>query len=84
MKLSFPHLLLTGAVLGVLVWMSPADAQETAPTDDLAPLVKTIIAQQQTINANQANIDKSLAAIQENMRQAKIYIGRSGSAKAAK
>ena len=80
-NLSAPWLIACGAVICLLL---PLGAENSNVTDDLAPLVQTIAVQQKTIDENQAAIDKSLAVIQEDLRQAKIYVGRAGKAKASK
>jgi len=69
----------TAAVL-LLAWLLPVGAQNNAAiSDELLPLVQSLAAQQKTIDENQANIEKSLAVVQENVRQAKIYVSRAGS-----
>ncbi|MEO7933847.1 MAG: hypothetical protein ABIT76_11885 [Chthoniobacterales bacterium] len=84
MKIPVPYLL-TAAVLASLAWMLPLGAQSPAGTsDELVPLVQAITAQQKLIDENQASIDKSLATIQEDLRQAKIYVSRAGKAKGTK
>ncbi len=84
MKIPIPYLL-TATILGSLVWMLPLGAQNTAGTsDELVPLVQSITAQQKLIDENQVSIDKSLATIQEDLRQAKIYVSRAGKAKGTK
>lgn len=84
MKKSFPPFLLAATGLALLLWMLPVGAQNAAgANDELVPLVQSIVAQQKLIDENQTRIDKSLATIQEDLRQAKIYVSRAGKAKGA-
>lgn len=76
--------MLVAGVFTLLPWILPVDAQSNATNDELLPLLQSISAQQKLIDENQTNIDKSISTIQENMRQAKIYISRAGAGKAAK
>ncbi len=76
-KLTPTHLIAACGLLGLMA-LVPLGAQSTASNDELMPLVQSIAAQQKVIDQNQASIDKSLATIQENLRQAKIYISRAG------
>lgn len=84
MKKTYPVLMLVAGVFTLLPWILPVDAQSNATNDELLPLLQFISAQQKLIDENQTNIDKSISTIQENMRQAKIYISRAGAGKAAK
>lgn len=84
MKKTYPVLMLVAGVFTLLPWILPVDAQSNATNDELLPLLQSISAQQKLIDENQTNIDKSISTIQENMRQAKIYISRAGAGKAAK
>jgi len=52
--------------------------QSGSDSKSLASLIQEVQAQQKTITDNQAKIDEKLAAIAENLRQARIYISRGG------
>ena len=84
MKKIYSVSLLVAGVFTLVPWILPAVAQSNATSDELLPLLQTITAQQKLIDENQTNIDKSVSVIQENMRQAKIYISRAGAGKTAK
>ena len=83
MKTLNPSIFLAGFALAGLLWIVPLGAQNTG-ADELLPLTQAIAAQQKVIDENQTAIDKSLATIQEDLRQAKIYVGRVGKAKGTK
>ena len=53
-------------------------AQPGTDSKALGTLIQEVQAQQKTIADNQAKIDEKLAAIAENLRQARIYISRGG------
>ena len=56
---------------------SPAQADaESSP--QVVALVKELTAQNQQLVANQAAMDAKIAAIEESIRQARIYAARSG------
>lgn len=83
MKTIHPIIFLTSIAIAGFFWIVPLGAQNSG-ADELLPLTQAIAAQQKTIDENQAAIDKSLIIIQEDLRQAKIYVGRVGKAKGAK
>jgi len=61
-------------------WLLPAGAQTAADSSaELIPLLTAVTQQQQAIAKNEAAIQASLARIQEDLRQAKIYATRGGS-----
>lgn len=67
------------AALCLLAWL--AATPSTAQTEQPIPLAEEIAAQQKTIEANQTQIEEKLAAIAEEMRQARIYASRGGNVK---
>ena len=69
------------AVIGALSFPSPTSGQ--APGDDqaLVQLVKEIAEQHTKIVTNQQAIDLKVAAIEENLRVARIYVSRGGGKK---
>lgn len=81
MKLTYFSLI---ALVAVSWHLLPLGAQVSTNSDELASLAQTLVAQQKLIDENQANIDKSLEVIREDLRQAKIYVSRSGKAKVSK
>lgn len=84
MKRNF--LLLPGiaGLLALAIWLPPLGAQnESEPSAELLPIVQVLTQQQAAITENQMKIEASLARIQEDLRQSKIYASRSGK-KAAK
>ena len=83
MKTIHPIIFISSFSIAGFLWIVPLGAQ-TSGADELLQLTQTIAAQQKNIDENQAAIDKSLAVIQEDLRQAKIYVGRVGKAKGAK
>ena len=62
------------------------DPAARRPRDDpaLTALLNDVTAQQATIAENQAKIDAKLAAIAENVRLARIFVGRGGGKAAMK
>ena len=66
------------ALIGAL--SSPTRSPGQAPGDEqaIAQLVTEIAAQHARIVANQQVIDQKLAAIEENMRLARIFVSRGG------
>jgi hypothetical protein len=63
----------------VVALLAPPRSIGQAAGDDaaLAALVSEVTVQQATLADNQAKIDAKLATIGENIRQARIYSGRS-------
>ena len=76
------HFLLWGlgiaAAAGILI--SPATTTGQAPGDEqaIAQLIAEIAGQQAKIVANQQATDQKIAAIEENMRLARIFVSRGG------
>ena len=70
---------LCGAV-ALLALLAPDRSIGQAGGDDaaLTAVIAEIVAQQATIAENQAKIDEKIAAIAEDIRIAKIYVGRGG------
>lgn len=66
------------AIIGAL--SSPTSSPGQAPGDEqaIAQLVAEIAGQQEKIVANQQAIDLKVAAIEENMRLARIFVSRGG------
>lgn len=83
-----PTLFLALAGICAVVWLAPfapLGAQSAAnSSEELAPLAAQIVDQQKVIDENQIAIEKSLALIQEDLRQAKIYVSRAGQGRAKK
>ncbi len=74
-------LALTGAVAlcGALLLPQPSSGQSPAAGDAaLTQLLTEITAQQATILDNHAKIDEKIAAIAEDVRVARIFVGRGG------
>lgn len=69
------------AVVGAIC--IPAQSSGQAPGDEqaIAQLVAEIAGQQAKIAANQLATDQKLAAIEENMRLARIFVSRAGGVK---
>ena len=69
-----------GAALLLCALGSPTASTAQAPGDEQAvtQLVAEIAAQQAKMTANQQAIDQKLAAIEENMRLARIFVSRGG------
>ena len=81
MKRSPMFLALTGgaALIGALLLPQPSSGQApAAPDAALAQLITEVAAQQTTILENQSQIDEKLAAIGEDVRVARIFVGRGG------
>jgi hypothetical protein len=80
----FPAMAVSGVIALSLLApdLSPAQTGSSgqAGTDSkaLGALIQEVQAQQKTIADNQVKIDEKLAAIAENLRQARIYISRGG------
>jgi hypothetical protein len=66
--------------------LAPSASHGEAATDDalLTPLIEEITKQQAAIVENQTKIDAKLAVIAEDMRVARIYVGRGGGKAGAK
>ncbi len=79
-----PKSLLVAALVGAAIvstFVAPTNSQGQAGGDDpvvLNALINEVIAQQAILADNQGKIDTKLAAIGENLRQARIYVGRGG------
>lgn len=74
---------LFAAVLGaatLLALLAPDRSHGEAAADEaaLAAILTDISAQQVTIAENQAKMDEKIAAIAEDIRMAKIFVGRGG------
>ena len=59
----------------------PSLGQAGAEDPLLAPLVAEIVQQQAAIEDNQTKVEEKLAAIAEDIRVARIYVGRGGGKK---
>ena len=84
MKKPKPIFLPGAAALAVLCALSfPAPACGEVPADEQAvvQIVNEIAAQHAKIAANQQAIEQKLAAIEENLRVARIYVSRGGGKK---
>ena len=73
------------AVLGIS-WLVVPEGHTQAPVTAtnnaaLAPLLAKLKTQQDQIAANQTKIEAQTAQLKEELRQAKIYTGRGGSAR---
>ena len=80
MKRSPMFLALTGgaALLGALLVPQPSSGQAPAPDAAITQLITEVVAQQATILENHQLIDEKLAAISEDVRVARIFVGRGG------
>ncbi len=66
------------------LWPSASQGQAGAEDPLLAPLVEEITKQQATIVDNQTKIEEKLAGIAEDLRVARIFVGRGGGKAATK
>ena len=66
------------AFAGALSSPTPSPGQAPGDEQAIAQLVTEIAAQHARIVANQQVIDQKLAAIEENMRLARIFVSRGG------
>jgi hypothetical protein len=73
------------ALLALRLVFAPSVSHGQAAAEDplLAPLILELTKQQLQVAANQAKIDEKLAAIAEDVRLARIFVGRGGGAPAA-
>ena len=71
---------LAGAALGSALLAPPRINGQAATGDDpaLTALLTEVTTQQVAVAENQTKIDTKLAAIGENLRLARIYVGRGG------
>ena len=72
---------LTGAcaLLGALLLPQPSSGQAPASGDEaLAQMLTEVVNQQTTIHENQTKIDEKIAGIAEDIRIARIFVGRGG------
>ena len=68
-----------GALLGALLIPQPSSGQAPAAADAaLTQLISEVATQQTAILENHAKIDEKLAAIGEDVRVARIFVGRGG------
>lgn len=65
-------------LLGALNFPTASSGQAPGDEQALNQIIAEIAAQQAKLAANQTIIDQKLAAIEENMRLAKIFVGRGG------
>ncbi len=68
-------------LVGTLGIPTKSSGQAAGDEQALAQLVAEIAAQQAKIVANQQAIDQKIAAIEENMRVARIFVSRGGGKK---
>ena len=68
-------------LLGALSIPTKSSGQAAGDEQAFAQLVAEIAAQQAKIVANQQAIDQKIAAIEENMRVARIFVSRGGGKK---
>jgi hypothetical protein len=81
MKRSPMLLALTGAaaLFGALLLPQPSSGQAPAAGDDaITKMITEVAAQQIAILENHAKIDEKVAAIAEEIRVARIFVGRGG------
>jgi hypothetical protein len=78
MNQTFPVLLLASVALWIAT-LSPSRAQAPAgPADVPPPELKELRLQQTALQENEKKIDEKIAAIAEEIRQARIYVSRGG------
>jgi hypothetical protein len=79
------HILFWGAasaaIAGALLCPSPTSGQVGGDEQAIAQIVTEIAAQHTKIANNQQAIDQKIAAIEENLRVARIYVSRGGGKK---
>jgi hypothetical protein len=77
-----PHLpyaaALTAAFVALLAWTGPSSGAAGGDDPAVVALVAEITTQQATITDNQSKIDTKIAAIGEQVRQARIFAHRGG------
>lgn len=81
MKSRFLFLILVGALAAISVIFSPTSttAQVAAADDEgLKPVLAELQTQQTALADNQKKIDEKIAAIAEELRQARIFTSRGG------
>ena len=80
MKIPPAFLSITAALLLVAVFAVPRQSTGAADPDSaaIANLIREVQAQQTTALANHAKIDAKLVAIEEDLRQARIFVSRGG------
>ena len=66
------------ALLGTLALPSQSNGQADGEAAALDALLVAVATQQTVISENQARIDAKLAGISEELRLARIYVGRAG------
>jgi hypothetical protein len=79
-----PLLATVGAVAALALAITVPDRTHGQAASDeaaLAALISELAAQQTNITANQAKIDEKIAAIAEDIRVARIFVGRGGGGK---
>lgn len=74
-------LLCASAMAGAWLFPISSTAQADLSDSQLSTSLQEVQAQQKLISDNQAAIDTKLAAIQEQIRVARIYVSRSGGKK---
>ena len=68
-----------GALLGALLLPQPSSGQAPAAGDGaIAQLITEVATQQAAILENHAKIDEKIAGIAEDVRIARIFVGRGG------
>ena len=67
------------ALIGALLLPQPSSGQAPVVSDDgMAQLLTEVVTQQAAILENHAKIDEKIATIAEDVRVARIFIGRGG------
>ena len=68
-----------GALLGALLLPQPSSGQAPAASEAaVVQLITEVVAQQAAISENHAKLDEKIAAIAEDIRIARIFVGRGG------
>jgi len=75
---------LVASAFALGLWPSPSPGQAGADDSLLAPIIEEITKQQATIGENQTRIEEKLAGIAEDLRVARIFVGRGGGKAPAK
>jgi hypothetical protein len=76
MKIHLPYLATLGTVLLLVLGLPNPSNGQSGDDPAVTELLKEVTAQQSTIAENQAKIDEKLAAVAEQVRQARLFAAR--------
>ena len=79
MKTQLPYLLLAAALVAIGLLVHPAEAPAQSGEDPaVISALADVASQQAAIQENQKNIDIKIAAVAEDVRQARLFAARGG------